>query len=294
MRLYEVPHGTVVVGIDGSVHSRQAVDWAAGLARREHRPLVLVHSSDPFTFEQGGVWTGWGDWHELRRRADSPHGEIMTAELARTQATHPELEVHPVEDYVDPRLALTELSTHAYRVVVGSHGRGPVASALLGSVSAAVARDARCPTVVVRPDTARTGGVTRNGVTVVVDRSRPSPESMELAFRHASTTGQRVRVLLCRDDRDDLEDPSSPEQLRLELSELCAGLGEKFPDVTVQPEVEHGPMEDVAVGATVESDLTVIGRYPHHGRVGLARGRFTTTVLEHARGPVVIVPERKS
>ena len=285
------PHGTIVVGIDGSAPSTRAADWAADLAWRERRALTVVHSSDPFSFEQGGVWSGWGaGWDELRRRAEASYGEAVTATLERTHERHPELVVHVVEEYVDPRLTLTELSEHAHLLVVGSHGRGPVATTLLGSVSAGVARTAQCPTVVVRPAPDETE---RDGVAIVVDRLHPCETTVEFAFRHASTVRLPLRVVLCHDDRDHQHRAPTPEQLQLELSELGAGLREKFPDVDVDLDVHRGAIEDVLVATTVTADLTVMGRRPHHGLTRLARSSLTTLVLEHARGPVVIVPERK-
>ncbi|MFB9312704.1 universal stress protein [Nocardioides plantarum] len=291
MRIIEAPHGTVVVGIDGSTASTRAADWAADLAQRDGRALTLAHSSDPFTFEEGGVWSGWGDWHELQRRSRAEYGVALTTAVDRVTERYPGVVVHVVEDYIDPRLALTQLSEHAHLLVVGSHGRGPLASALLGSVSAAVARTAHCPTAVLRQ---HPSGSDRVGVVVVIDREHPSTAAVELAFRHASTTQRPLRAVLCHDEHEHPRQHPDAAQLRLELSELCAGLGEKFPDVRVTHEVERGPLADVLVGATVTSDVVFMDRGPHRPLDRLARSGLATTVLEHARGPVVVVPERRS
>ena len=58
-------------------------------------------------------------------------------------------------DPVNEILALAD-SIDADLIVVGRRGRGTLASALLGSVSGAVLRDARRPVLVV-PDAARRG-----------------------------------------------------------------------------------------------------------------------------------------
>jgi nucleotide-binding universal stress UspA family protein len=39
-------------------------------------------------------------------------------------------------------------------IVVGTHGRGPIGRLLLGSVSEHVVRNAPCPVLVARPETA--------------------------------------------------------------------------------------------------------------------------------------------
>ena len=47
MQNHEVPAGTVVVGIDRSVASGQALGWAIGQAVLEGRSLTLVHAVGP-------------------------------------------------------------------------------------------------------------------------------------------------------------------------------------------------------------------------------------------------------
>jgi nucleotide-binding universal stress UspA family protein len=51
---------------------------------------------------------------------------------------------------VSPAKGLTELSREAQLVVVGSHGRGRIADAVLGSVSQNLIHHAECPVLVVR------------------------------------------------------------------------------------------------------------------------------------------------
>jgi nucleotide-binding universal stress UspA family protein len=50
-----------------------------------------------------------------------------------------------------PAHCLLEQAKNASMVVVGSHGRGAVLGAVVGSVSQAIIRHAQCPVVVVRP-----------------------------------------------------------------------------------------------------------------------------------------------
>jgi nucleotide-binding universal stress UspA family protein len=52
----------------------------------------------------------------------------------------------------DPRQLLLRLAEQASLVVMGSRGRGPFRSLLLGSVTAAVAGRASCPVVVIPPN----------------------------------------------------------------------------------------------------------------------------------------------
>jgi nucleotide-binding universal stress UspA family protein len=69
-------------------------------------------------------------------------------ELAERLGLHPQTELL-VGDPVDEIVAFAD-STNADLIVVGSHGRGPVTSALLGSVSRGVLAESRRPVLVAR------------------------------------------------------------------------------------------------------------------------------------------------
>lgn len=165
-----IPAGTVLVGVDGSPCSDQALDWAIDLARRERRQLTLVHGLEPM--------------HE-------PAEARAVVGRARRHCldTAPELSVHEATWVADPRVALHDLGTRAAAVVIGSHGRGPVASRLLGSVGLSVTRHAPCPVVVVRP---HHPGLVRNGVLAVAeDWAQPV---VDYAARQAELRGLPLAV----------------------------------------------------------------------------------------------------
>jgi nucleotide-binding universal stress UspA family protein len=87
-------------------------------------------------------------------------------------------------------------------IVVGSRGRGPLASALLGSVSRALARDARCPVMIVPDrlplDDPRPIGDAPNGrATIIagVDGSEQSSVAAHFARELADRLGDRLLVV---------------------------------------------------------------------------------------------------
>jgi len=100
--------------------------------------------------EPGGMAIPMGDVPAL---LESEH-QAADAELQRVfasafpQGAPADVETRLVED--DPGPALVEAASDADLLVVGSHGRGRVASALMGSVSSHVVHHARCPVVVVK------------------------------------------------------------------------------------------------------------------------------------------------
>jgi nucleotide-binding universal stress UspA family protein len=84
-------------------------------------------------------------------------GRALLAEVASASGVPPGTEQRvEVGTAVDRILAVAEELQSAL-LVIGSHGHGAVASAILGSVSTNVAAHSPCPTVVVSPRSIKTG-----------------------------------------------------------------------------------------------------------------------------------------
>jgi len=101
-------------------------------------PLVALHAWRPTATPH--LWyPPHSGPEELARRADS----FLDAQLARIDTTGVAVEHRVVADR--PSAALLEPGTLASLIVVGSRGRGQLASAVLGSVSDQLAHHATCP-----------------------------------------------------------------------------------------------------------------------------------------------------
>ncbi len=288
-----VPAGSVVVGVDDSVHSDRALDWAADAAAQGHRALAVVHSENPmaplYGTSPGMVAVDWTEFLAAARRA---HEQVAARAVQRARARHPGLEVHEVLDDLDPRLRLASDSTQAHLLVLGTRGRGPVATLVLGSVSGALLRTSACPVVVVR-DAVRApagpvgGAHDRREVVVAVDGSPDSLAVLEFGFDHASHTGRPVRVVHLVWTNPTDEARTSSEVL---LAETVAGLGERYPDVAWTSTVLAGPLADTIVDALHDAALIVVGRHRARSRDRLLYRSTASTVLEHAPCPVAVVP----
>ncbi|MGW0769474.1 universal stress protein [Streptomyces sp. NPDC002676] len=136
----------VVVGVDGSTASYEALRWAV-------RYAGLVGG----TVEAVAVWElpglyGWSapavdmdvDEEEARQRVRKELTDVLGADVAGSVRSHV---VHG-----NPADVLLRAAEGAEILVVGSRGRGGFARALLGSVSQRVAQHASCPVVIVRSE----------------------------------------------------------------------------------------------------------------------------------------------
>jgi nucleotide-binding universal stress UspA family protein len=135
----------IVVGVDGSPESRNALRWAARIADAIGARIEAVL-----------VWEfvssyGWSSLPPL----SGPHAELED-QLATivTEVFEGKLPKGLTSRVLEGSAAasLVAESKNAQLVVVGSRGHGGFAGLLLGSVSAKVAEHANCPVLVVHGD----------------------------------------------------------------------------------------------------------------------------------------------
>jgi nucleotide-binding universal stress UspA family protein len=146
--------GTIVVGVDGSEASREALRWAADEARLREARIVALHA---WTFvpaapigDPGMIAIPAGDlMGQLEAESEAARVELADS-IAEVLGAEPGVEVESRLTESDAGDALVAESESADLVVVGSHGRSGFRAAILGSVSRHVVDHARCPVVVVR------------------------------------------------------------------------------------------------------------------------------------------------
>jgi nucleotide-binding universal stress UspA family protein len=146
--------GAIVVGVDGSDASRDAMRWAAEEARLRFTSLVAVYAwsfiapqpiGDP-----GMLAVPVGDLPgQLSAEEDAARTALDTA-VNEALGDEPGVEVERKLVEGDAGDALVAESAEAELLVVGSHGRSGFKAALLGSVSRHVVAHATCPVVVVK------------------------------------------------------------------------------------------------------------------------------------------------
>ena len=163
----------IVVGYDGSADADAALRWAADTAALEDLPLRAVMVDQVDASPWGGVY--WEPDVGVVAQAD------LIIEKAGVRGSSELVTGHVVP-------VLIEAASDASLLVVGSQGHGRGGEILLGSVSQHLARQAKCPVVVVR----QPAHPSADRIVVGVDGSGESAGALEFACRRAELTGEVV------------------------------------------------------------------------------------------------------
>ncbi len=140
----------IVVGVDGSGHSRRALEWAMKEAALRQAPLTVLTVHQAMAGYFGGVSVRPED-PELTEKAREAAQAETDKVLAGLDGPRPEsvtvTAVHgfPVEE-------LISAARNADIIVIGSRGAGGFTRLLMGSVAGQVAQHAHCPVLIVPPE----------------------------------------------------------------------------------------------------------------------------------------------
>jgi nucleotide-binding universal stress UspA family protein len=138
----------IVVGVDGSRHSEEALRWAAHLAVIFGARLEAVAAWEypPAYGWPPLVSPDWNPGHDMEKVV----GDTMRAVFGDQSPAGVHLRVAEG----GAAKVLLDACEGATMLVVGSRGHGGFAGMLLGSVSANVAEHASCPVLIVHGDQA--------------------------------------------------------------------------------------------------------------------------------------------
>ena len=270
----------VLVAYDGSPDSDLALVWAAAESRATGTALRVLHVVE--TPKPPWEATGERSWRaEMQEQVDAVLRESGSPGVA-----------------VEHRFGvivreLVHESGGAELLVVGSHGHGRTAEALIGSVSQHLARHAECPVVVVRPP--RTPGARR--IVVGVDGSPGSALAIDHACRRAERTGEVVAAVHGWPDHVPSTDllaatPRSvvdQEEHEVWLDRILADARADHPDVVIEAEAVPVAPARCLADASARASLLIVGSHGKGYFRGLLLGSVSQAVLHHAVCPVLVV-----
>ncbi|MER6032985.1 universal stress protein [Streptomyces sp. NPDC001835] len=282
----------VVVGVDGSPSSMDAVEVAAREAGPRGAELRLVHA---FGWPSIHLPPGGTPWSPaaagVREMVD---GTLAKAEERAREAV-PELAVTREVAVGEPLMVLEIESHTASLLVVGSRGLGGFGGLLLGSTGVHLAAHGRCPVLVVR------GRPDPEGPVLLASDGSPAGEAaVGLAFAEASLRGADLLALRVWNTwSDGADEPAHPLDVvvdagRLQaleeqaLEESLRPWRERHPEVAVERRVVRSRVRPALIEASGEARLVVAGARGRGGFTGLLLGSVSQALLHHARCPVVV------
>ncbi|MEW5812909.1 MAG: universal stress protein [Actinomycetota bacterium] len=291
------PGRPIVVGVDASPSSNDAVAWAARDAELRGAPLRLVHVVPPIVMP-AGPW----------RDATIPASYAMYAERRAQQtvddayavamsATSPERADQVATAVLDGPVVptLIGLSRNAEMVVVGCLGESTLSRVLLGSISTGVVHHAHCPVAVIHNERRPSPDAP---VVVGIDGSPASEAATAIAFDESSRRGVALVAVHAWTDMGPLDFPSinwSPIEwanIKVEeeevLAERLAGWRDRYPDVTVRSVVVSDRPAPRLLEQADAAQLIVVGSHGRGGFEGMLLGSVSTAIVHSAEVPVIV------
>lgn len=308
------PEG-IVVGVDGSDHGQCALVWAAREARRRRRPLHIVTAYSVPIFAASGLDGGYATVDDSVIR----EGAEAVVKQALDKVSTYDIDVTASVENGDASGVLLEMSRTAELLVFGTRGRGGFVGRLLGSVSSALPAHAKCPTVTVplicadrlgettedrriKAEQAKAGHQRVENVVVVgVDGSEQARVAVLEAAEEAERMGATLRVVCAVPQYSGslawvpapMDRKALFADIQLTLDAGMAWLRSHFPNLRAESELKDGSPVDVLVEESRHVELVVVGTRGRGGFTGMLLGSTSDGILHHAKGPVMVVPDRE-
>jgi nucleotide-binding universal stress UspA family protein len=281
----------VVVGVDGSEESLRAVEWAALEAKRHSSPLRIVSAPALVPRMHAYNASPAAIANALRGMA----ARALDAAITRSEEVTQGLPITTGLLSGPPALAVAESGAGASMLVVGGRGAGGFAAMVLGSVSRYAASRAPCPVVVVREESM----AVHREIAVGIRDPQDTDQTLAFAFEEAALRGADLvavhtwfwfpSALGATELRS-----TDPDRVSAEAaSSLAAAVGgwrDKYPGVRVRHDIIRGHPARVLASFSARADLVVLGRHGHPADAGPGIGSVQHAVLDHAHGPVAVVP----
>ncbi|MFF7647576.1 universal stress protein [Streptomyces canus] len=295
---------SITVGLDGSLESRAAAEWAAREAELRRVPVRILHVWEP-------VPEPMAQAPLLGAETQQHWSEKIPHDCAeRLRLRHPGIEVIAEHLAGRPSEVLSEAAKTAELLVLGSRGLSGIGGFLVGSVGSAVVAHADCPTVLVRAGEQATDEHETDpaGMPSAATRYRPVVLGLDVDHLDASVIDFAFDEAVRRDTGLRVvhgwslppyywDGPTTDLQQYDQVAHWHASaLGEalnpwrqKSPSLEVVEEFRTGSPADLLIGASRTASLVVVGRRIRRHPFGAHIGPVAHAVLHHATAPVAVV-----
>ena len=287
----------VVVAVDGSEASKNAVRWAANTAMKRGIPLRIASS---YTVPQFLYAEGMVPPKELFDDLQAETLEKIEAARAVAHEVAPDIKIGHTIAEGSPIDMLLEMSHDVTMVVMGSRGMGGLSGMVMGSVSASVVSHASCPVVVVREDNQVTESTKYGPVVVGVDGSEVSQKATHYAFAEAAARGaeliavhtwmdMQVQASLAGLSAAQTEWAEVEKEQGALLTERLADFQAEYPDVPVKKVIARDRPVRALADAAAGAQLLVVGSHGRGGFKGMLLGSTSRALLQNAPCPMMVV-----
>lgn len=300
-------YDTVLVPLDGSTFSENALAHAAIIAERTGAELrlILVHTPLPMTVTEVSAMPLLDQWHMEYQEREGTYLEEQAGWLReRGLAVATELREGDVSR------ELKDAASHADLMVLATHGRGGIERAWLGSVADSLVRTVTTPLLLIRPleedrEPSRTVAPPTH-ILVGVGGSPGGVAAVEQAAKLARAFKARMTLLRVVASPSGLASPYLPHAIEMDRAAAEAGeeqaqeelrkLAAQYDDVEVETRVSqayHAARGILDTAAEVGADMVAVGAHRKTvvGRVVL--GSTADKVVRASQVPVLVARSRE-
>lgn len=288
----------IMVPLDGSVLSEQALEPALALAQAHRGEILLLSAFSPQEPVDAAFWgleiaPVPADVAPLRERL---HNYLDHLRQSRAGLGVP-LQTLALEGKAADCIVETAVTYQTDLIVMSTHGRSGASRLFLSSVTESVLQRAPCPVLAVR------GQPTFRRVLIIVNQTMLSEQALDPGFAVAGCFGAQVHLLMISPDGpigpeaasewDEATGRQRGEEAFRHEEAYLEDLGDWYqmtqPVVTA---VRGGKQENAipAYAKAHEVDLIVLAIYRHSGLRRWLFGNLSEQILRHAPCSVMMIP----
>ncbi|WEV68957.1 universal stress protein [Bifidobacterium sp. ESL0775] len=284
----------ILVGVDGSQASYKATWWAANYAKHAGLTLQIVcayslPSYAAVSFDS--TYTSMGDDNAAHIDAQ----EILSK--AKAIADEQGVEAQTLIVTGDPSSVFVELSRNYNLIVIGNRGKGGLAERLLGTTSSSLPAYAYCPIIVVpyTDDDGKTMHLnnTIKRVAVGIDSSPWGLKALQIAADLSADRGAELDVIDAVAGLQGVSDEDGVYDSYMEdLETQLAPVRQAHPELKITKTIVPESAVSALTKASYDHDIVVVGSRGKGGFTGLLVGSTSQGLIQHAAGPVFVVPRK--
>jgi nucleotide-binding universal stress UspA family protein len=286
----------VIVGIDGSDSSFEALRWAVFEARRRGAGIRVIscYSAPRYGGLDGAVYPSSVDLDVLKEESEADVRRAMDVVAAIDQ----QIVVDGATLLAPAVVGIAESALPGDEIVVGSTGRTGLLNDMVGSVAAGLTHRAHVPVIVVPRGRTSSDLAGMKRVVVGVDGSPESLSALEWAFDEAAASGARLTVVHAWEYPYDVSrasvrairkpmEKAAVDELRTSLESL--GVRATDGAVLIRPKLCEGAPAAALIAEARGADLIVVGSRGRGALRSLLLGSVSRTLLHRAPCPVAVI-----